>query len=301
MSMTLSEVKQLVKAEIPAQKRQIYRSINRAIRRINSAFLGYQQTETPVVIEALEAALTLNFTASPTTATSGTITWVSGGDDAGDFDAMGFAAGQKIWFSGTGALNVTEMEILSIGGVGNITITLVLADITVLDTGIVGILTGFTVDSGYTWDYVNKELTMSTYARELTEVLENDVKLVPRDLEYISDDDFDDEQVYCPLSDTVLKFPSWLMETDADYCTVEILRNIDVITTDTDATVIGIRTRMENMFIAAVFFDLYSSPEFKDVDLATINFNDFNKSIEDYNQEEIRRLPTKLRDLKYKY
>uniref|UniRef100_A0A6H1ZTH8 Uncharacterized protein n=1 Tax=viral metagenome TaxID=1070528 RepID=A0A6H1ZTH8_9ZZZZ len=297
MSMTLSEVKQLVKAEIPAQKRQIYRAINRAIRRINSAFIGYQQTEKPVVIEAIYEALTLTFAASPTN----TITYVSGGALSGDFTAMGFAAGQKIWFAGTGALNVTELEILSIGGAGNTVITCVTTDTVIADASIAGTLSGFTVDSGYTWDYVDKELTMPTYARELAEVLENDVKLVPRDLEYISDSDFDDEQVYCPLSDNVLKFPSWLMETEEDYCTVELLRNIDVITTDTDATVIGIRTRMENMFIAAVFFDLYSSPEFKDVDLATINFNDFNKSIEDYNQEEIRRLPTKLRDLKYKY
>jgi len=293
MSMTLSEVKQLVKAEIPAQKRQIYRAINRSIRRINSAFIGYQQTEKPVVIEALET-LTLTF--------NETGNLIDGGASV-NFVTLGFATGQKIWWAATAGdeENSTEMTIASIGDDAGTNDRIVVTEVISDDASAAGILTGFTVDSDYTWDYVDKELTLPTYARELAEVLENDVKLVPRDLEYISDDDFDDEQVYCPLSDNVLKFPSWLMEAEDDYCTVEILRNIDVITTDTDATVIGIRTRMENMFIAAVFFDLYSSPEFKDVDLATINFNDFNKSIEDYNQEEIRRLPTKLRDLKYKY
>ena len=293
MSMTLSEVKRLVKAEIPAQKRQIYRAINRSIRRINSAFIGYQQTEKPVVIEALET-LTLTF--------NETGNLIDGGASV-NFVTLGFAAGQKIWWAATAGdeENSTEMTIASIGDDAGTNDRIVVTEVISDDASAAGILTGFTVDSDYTWDYVDKELTLPTYARELAEVLENDVKLVPRDLEYISDDDFDDEQVYCPLSDNVLKFPSWLMEAEDDYCTVEILRNIDVITTDTDATVIGIRTRMENMFIAAVFFDLYSSPEFKDVDLATINFNDFNKSIEDYNQEEIRRLPTKLRDLKYKY
>lgn len=293
MSMTLSEVKQLVKAEIPAQKRQIYRAINRSIRRINSAFIGYQQTEKPVVIEALET-LTLTF--------NETGNLIDGGASV-NFVTLGFAAGQKIWWAATAGdeENSTEMTIASIGDDAGTNDRIVVTEVISDDASAAGILTGFTVDSDYTWDYVDKELTLPTYARELAEVLENDVKLVPKDLEYISDDDFDDEQVYCPLSDNVLKFPSWLMEAEDDYCTVEILRNIDVITTDTDATVIGIRTRMENMFIAAVFFDLYSSPEFKDVDLATINFNDFNKSIEDYNQEEIRRLPTKLRDLKYKY
>jgi len=292
MSMTLSEVKQLVKAEIPAQKRQIYRAINRSIRRINSAFIGYQQTEKPVVIDVISTLLKLTFEE-----TGKLINTV----EQENFETLGFSVGQKIWFAATDALNVTELTIASIqdddADKDQITVTEDVVD----DASITGTLTGFTVDSDYTWGYVDKELTLPTYARELAEVLENDVKLVPKDLEYISDDDFDDEQVYCPLSDNVLKFPSWLMETEDDYCTVEILRNIDVITDDDDATVIGIRTRMENMFIAAVFFDLYSSPEFKDVDLATINFNDFNKSIEDYNQEEIRRLPTKLRDLKYKY
>jgi len=94
MSMTLSEVKQFVKAEIPAQKRQIYRTINRAIRRINSAFIGYQQTEKPLVIDVIETGLTLTFAAAGKTIN----------DDAiGNFETMGFVAGQKIWF-GSGAL-----------------------------------------------------------------------------------------------------------------------------------------------------------------------------------------------------
>lgn len=290
--MTLLEINQLVKSEIPAQLRQIYRAVNRAIRRINSAFIGYQSTEEPVSIDVIETGLTLSFT-------TGVKSIVD--DGGGNFVTMGFAAGQKIWFAGTGALNVTEMTIVSISDDAFTNDKIVVSEDIDTDLHIAGTLSGFTVDSDYTWDYVNKELTLPTYVREINEVYVNEEKLLPRDLEYISNTDYNDELVYSPISDNVIKLPSWLMDTEDDNMSIEIMRNLAVITSDSDSTDVGIRTRMENMFIAAVFFDLYSSPEFKDTDLATINFNDFNQSVANYNQEEIRRLPTKLRELRYKY
>jgi len=294
MSMTFLEIKQLVKAEVSVDKRKIYRAINRAIRRINGMFIGYLDTERAITVGNIESSLTLTFAASGKTITD---------DDGGSFVTMGFAAGDKIYFAGdsAGALNVTEMTIASFTTVAATNDTIVVTETIVNDAAIAGTLGVFTVDSNYTWNFDSKKLTVPNYVKEVTEVFENTVQLVPRDLEYVSDTDYDDETCYAMISDNVIKFPSWLMEAEDDYADIEMIRNIPLITTDTDVTVVYVQSRMENMLLAGIFFDIYSSKDEKDVDLAKINFDDFNNSISNYNAEEVRRVPTKQRELKYKY
>ncbi len=290
MSMTLGEVKQIIKAEIPATKREIYRSVNRAIRRINGSFIGYLNTETGVVLTAKEESLTLTFTAASKTITRPT----------GSFVTSGFLTGQKVWFSGaniTEAANLVEMTITNVAAT-----TITVSETIIQEADITDCTAeGFTLTTDYSWDNIERELTLPDYVKEVKELYENSEKMVHKDLDYISDSQYDEELCYSMISDTIVQLPDWVLDAADDDIIVEMLRYVSLITTDTDVTVIDIHARMENLLISGVFFDLYSKPEYKDVDLATINITDFNNSVKNFNDEEQRRIPTKERDARYKY
>lgn len=93
---------------------------------------------TPVFVfgAAASESLTLTFAATGKTIND---------DAAGNFETMGFAVGQKLWFVGGGALNVTEMTIVSIQDDAATNDQITVAETIVNDASIAGVLEGFTV------------------------------------------------------------------------------------------------------------------------------------------------------------
>ena len=93
---------------------------------------------TPIFVfgAAASESLTLTFAATGKTIND---------DAAGNFVTMGFAVGQKLWFVGGGALNVTEMTIVSIQDDAATNDQITVAETIVNDAAIAGVLEGFTV------------------------------------------------------------------------------------------------------------------------------------------------------------
>ncbi len=93
---------------------------------------------TPIFVfgAAASESLTLTFAATGKTINDGA---------AGNFVTMGFAVGQKLWFVGGGALNVTEMTIVSIQDDAATNDQITVAETILDDVAIAGVLEGFTV------------------------------------------------------------------------------------------------------------------------------------------------------------
>lgn len=93
---------------------------------------------TPIFVfgAAASESLTLTFAVAGSTIND---------DAAGNFETMGFAVGQKLWFVGGGALNVTEMTIVSIQDDAATNDQITAAETLLADAAIAGVLEGFTV------------------------------------------------------------------------------------------------------------------------------------------------------------
>lgn len=116
------------------------------------AFTG----STPVFVfgAAASNSLTLTFAATGKTIND---------DGTGNFETMGFAVGQKLWFVGGGALNVTEMTIVSIQDDAATNDQITVAEVIVNDASIAGVLEGFTVlNMKYIQDIDDNNWTDST-------------------------------------------------------------------------------------------------------------------------------------------
>jgi len=107
------------------------------IRRAGGTLYGVNgSTPTFVFGAAASESLTLTFAVAGSTIND---------DAAGNFATMGFAVGQKLWFVGVGALNVTELTIVSIQDDAGTNDQITVSETILADAAISGVLEGFTV------------------------------------------------------------------------------------------------------------------------------------------------------------
>ena len=252
--MTLEDLQNRIIRDIPtfSELNELFQDTNRVIREINRKIPGIATTETPVIQETDDESLTLTFAAAGKTIND---------DGLGDFEVdYGFAAGMKIWFAGTGALNVTEMTIVSIGNDAATNDQIVVSEVIVNDAAIVGTLVGFTILTGYSWDEVNQELELKAAINQLIDVLVDDLSLTKKEHDVVYDTDNASESFYTKLGRSVVKLTTGVFGSEDGTIKVKILADIAELTTTTLTTVIDIPQQYERVLEEGVAFFMLSRP-----------------------------------------
>ena len=254
MSVTLESFWNRITRDVPTlhEINELQQDINRVIRDINQKVPGVLDTETPVLQVTDSETLTLTFAAAGKTIND---------DGLGDFTVdYGFEAGQKIWFRGTGAVNVTEMTIVSIGNDAATNDQIVVSEVITNDAAIEGILEGFTVLTDYSYDHVNKTLELKAAVKQLIDVIVDDVSMIRKEHDVVYDVDNESSGYYCMLGRSMIKLTSGIFGSEGGTIKVKILEEIAEITTATFATVIDIPQQYEIMLEQGVLYYLLSRP-----------------------------------------
>jgi len=254
MSVTLESFWNRITRDVPTLKEinELFQDVNRVIRDINIKIPGITDTETPVTQITDSEALTLTFAAAGKTIND---------DGLGNFETMGFAAGQKIWFAGTGAINVTEMTIVSIGNDAATNDQIVVSEAITNDAAIEGTLVGFTVLTNYSWDNVNKELELKAAVKQLIDVMVDDVSMIRKEHDVVYDVDNASAGYYCTLGRSKIKLTDAIFGSEGGTIKVKITEDIAEITTTTFATVIDIPQQYEVVLENGVLYYLLSRPK----------------------------------------
>ena len=253
MSVTLESFWNRITRDVPTLKEinELQQDVNRVIRDINGAVPGVLDTETPVTQITDSEVLTLTFAAAGKTIND---------DGLGDFELMGFEAGQKLWFRGTGAVNVSEMTIVSIGNDAATNDQIVVSEAITNDAAILGTLEGFTVLTDYTYDHVNKTLELKAAVKQLIDVMVDDVSMIRKEHDVVYDSDNESAGYYCLLGRSVIKLTPGIFGSEGGKIKVKILEEIAELSTTTFATVIDIPKQYEIMLEQGVLYYLLSRP-----------------------------------------
>ena len=275
---------------------ELFQDVNRVIRAINGKIPGIEDTETAVLQVTDDESLTLTFVAVGKTIND---------DGLGDFTAdYGFVAGQKIWFVGTGALNVTEMTIASIGNDAATNDQIVVTETIVNDAAILGTLVGFTVLTGYTWDEVNQELGLKSAVNQLIDIYVDDVQMTKKDHDSVFDSDNADEGYYTKLGRSTVKLTSGIFGSEDGTVKVKILEDIAELTTATFITDIDIPQQYELLLENGVLYYLLSRPKHRQGDdkLREISQSAYFQSLGALSKLETERDVDSVKyDLEYNY
>jgi len=258
--MTLEGLWNRIVRDVPTltELNELFQDVNRVIREINGKIPGIEDTETAVLQVTDDESLTLTFAAAGKTIND---------DGLGDFTVdYGFVAGQKIWFSGTDALNVTEMTIDSIGNDAATNDQIVVTETIVNDAAILGTLVGFTVLTGYTWDEVNQELTLKESINQLIDVYVDDVQMTKKDHDSVFDSDNASEAYYTKLGRSTVKLTSGIFGSEDGTVKVKVLEDIAELTTATYTTVIDVPQQYEQLIENGVLYFLLSRPKHRQGD-----------------------------------
>ena len=255
MSMTLEGLQNRIIRDVPtfSELNELFQDTNKVIRDINAKIPGIETTETPVIQKTDSEVLTLTFAAAGKTIND---------DGLGDFEVdYGFAVGQKIWFYGTDALNVTEMTIASIGNDAATNDQIVVTEVIVNDAAIEGTLEGFMVLTGYSWDNVKKEVILKAAVNQLIDVFVNDVALTKKDHDTVFASVNDGEAFYTKIGRSVVKLTSSIFGSEDGTIKVKILADIAEITTTTLATVVDIPQQYEVLMEQGIVYFMLSRPK----------------------------------------
>ena len=255
MSMTFEDFRDRIIRDVPTltELNELFQDVNRVIREINAKIPGIETTETPVTQITDSEVLTLTFDSAGKTIND---------DGLGDFEVdYKFAVGQKIWFYGTGVVNVTEMTIASIQNDAatkdQITVSEAISD----DASILGTLEGFTVLTGYSWDNVNKEVELKAGVNQLIDVLVDDVSMIKKDHDTVFDTENESEGYYTKIGRSVFKLTSGIFGSENGTIKVKILADIAELTTVTLSTVIDIPKQYEVLMEQGVLYFMLSRPK----------------------------------------
>ncbi|NHZ84287.1 MAG: hypothetical protein GWP19_00210 [Planctomycetia bacterium] len=294
--MTLEGLQNRIIRDVPtfSELNELYQDVNKVIREINAKIPGIETTETPVTQETDSESLTLTFASATKTIND---------KGLGNFTTMGFLAGQKIWFYGDGAVNVTEMTIVSIqnGAATNDQITV--SEAITNDVAITGTLEGFTVLTGYSWDNVNKELELKAAVNQLIDVFVDDVALTKKDHDTVFASVNDSEAFYTKIGRSVVKLTDAIFGSEDGTIKVKILADIAELTTTTLATVIDIPQQYEVLMEQGVLYFMLSRPKHAgNMDLRDKMQKFYFQALNDLNVLEINRDVNSINyDKDYKY
>ena len=252
--MTLEGLQNRIIRDVPTltELNELFQDVNKVIREINAKIPGIETTETPVTQETDDEALTLTFDAAGKTIND---------DGLGNFETMGFAADQKIWFYGTGAVNVTEMTIASIQNDAATNDQITVSEVITNDTAIEGTLVGFTVLMGYSWNEANQELELKAAVNQLIDVFVDDVALTKKDHDTVFASANESEAFYTKIGRSVVKLTSGIFGSEDGTIKVKILADIAELTTTTLATVIDIPQQYEVLMEQGVLYFMLSRPK----------------------------------------
>lgn len=253
--MTLESLWNRIVRDVPTLKElnELFQDVNRVIRDINMKIHGIVDTETPVLQETDTETLTLTFAAAGKTIND---------DGLGDFTVdYGFVTGMKIWFAVTGALNVTEMTIASIGNDAATNDQIVVSEVIVNDASIEGVLVGFTVLTGYSWDNVTKQLELKAGVKQLKDVFVNDVALTKKEHDVVYHVDNADKAFFTQLGRSTIKLTESYFGAEDGTIKVKILEMLTELTTTTYLTVIDVPLQYETLVEQGVLHFLLSRPK----------------------------------------
>ncbi len=270
MSVTLEGLWNRIVRDVPTltELNELFQDTNRVIRDINAKVPGVEDTETPVIQITDSESLTLTFAAAGKTINL---------DNLGDFEVdYGFEAGQKIWFAGTGAINVTEMTIVTIQNDAATNDQIVVSEVIVNDASILGVLEGFTVLTGYSYDHANRTLELKAAVKQLIDVYVDDVSMVRKDHDVVYDVDNATAGYYCMLGRSQVKLTSGIFGSEGGAIKLRILESIAEITTVAYTTVIDIPQQYEVMLENGVLYFLLSRPKHSGTG-ATMDLRDKNQ------------------------
>ena len=252
--MNLNDLRNRIVHDIPTatENNEVFQDVNRVIREINAKIPGIETTETPVIQKTDSEALTLTFDQAGKTINDLGL---------GNFTTKKFAAGQKLWFYGTDALNVTEMTIVTIQNDtatnDQITVSEAISD----DAAIEGTLEGFTMLSGYSWDNVNKELTLKAAVNQLIDVFVDDISMTKKDHDTVFDTDNASEPFYTKLGRSVVKLTSGIFGSEDGTIKVKILKDIDELSSAEATTAFDIPQQYEVLMEQGVLYFMLSRPK----------------------------------------
>lgn len=253
--MNLNDLRNRIIHDIPtaSELNEYFQDVNRVIREINAKIPGIETTETPVTQITDSEVLTLTFDQAGKTITD---------DGGGDFiDDYKFAVGQKIWFYVTDALNVTEMTVVSIQTDSSTNDQITVSEAISDDAAIEGTLEGFTVLTGYSWDNVNKELTLKAAVNQLIDIFVNNESLTKKDHDTVFNTANSSELYYTKLGRSVAKLTSGIFGGENDTVKVKILKDIDVLSSAEATTDFDIPQQYEVMMEQGVTYFMLSRPK----------------------------------------
>ena len=253
MSLTLEGLFGRITRDVPTvhEINELKDDTNRVIREINMKIPGIVDTETPVTQETDNESLTLTFASAGKTIND---------DGLGNFETMGFVAGQKIWFSGTGAINVTEMTIASIQNDAATNDQITVSETITNDASIVGELVGFTLLSGYSWDNVNTELELKAAVNQLIDIFVDNEALTLKEHDVVYDTENVSEAYYAKLGRSTYRLAASIFGGEDSTIKVKIEEDIAEITTATYVTVIDIPQQYEVLLENGVVYYLLARP-----------------------------------------
>ncbi len=283
MSMTLEGLQNRIIRDVPtfSELNELFQDVNRVIREINAKIPGIETTETAVLQVTDSEELTLTFASGPKTIND---------DGLGNFETLGFAAGQKIWFYGTGVVNVTEMTIASIQNDAATKDQITVSEAITADVAIEGTLEGFTITSGYSWDNVEKQLELKGGINQFIDVLVNDEELKRKDHETVFATSNDSEPFYAKIGRSVVKLTGAIFGSEDGTIKVKILADIAELTTTTLATVINIPQQYEVLMEQGVTYLMLSRPKHAgNIEVRDKMLKYYNQALTDLNILEINR------------
>ena len=232
-----------------SKHRDVVIGIQRTIQAINGRHRGIRDTKK--IITAVEAyGSTFTFTAIGKTIDD---------DLLGDFTALGFTAGDKIWFSGTDALNITELTISSIGNNAATNDQIVVDEVIVGDAAISGTLVGFTLLSGYSYNHLTGEIDMPATVKETVEIFSDG-----NELDVVDYDDLNNSKYLLTYAPTGRH--KFIISPDIYGTDIEILAWFDLtnITATAQSTTIDVPVDYESIIQDGVIYYLTSMPTYKD-------------------------------------
>ena len=252
--MTLESLWNRTTRDVPTltELNELQQDTNRVIRDINMKIHGITDTETAVEQATDDLELQLTFLNATKEVFDVAV---------GNFETMGFVVGQTVFFSGTGALNVTGLTITAIQNKFSINDSMIFSETVQDDALIDGTLVGFTVLTGYSWDEVNQELELKSGVKQLMDVFVNDVALTKKEHDVVYHADNADEAFYTQLGRSTIKLAASYFGAEDGTIKVKILEMLTELTTSTYTTVIDIPLQYETLLEQGVLYYLLSRPK----------------------------------------
>lgn len=261
--------------------------IKRVIKTINSRHRGLRDTKK--IITAIDV-----FTGTFTFAAAGN---TINDDDIGDFvDDFELTVGDKIWFSGEGALNVTELTIASIQNDAGTNDQITVSETIVNDAAISGTFAGFTLLNGYSYNHLTGVIGFPNTVKEIVEIFKDGEELKVVDYDDLNNGTY--LKTYASLGRRKFVISSDIYGTDIEILAWFDLENLSVTT---QATVIDVPEDYEDIIQDGVIYYLTSMPLYKDEFLNGKTETSFFSAIQILRDEQAVAFPTPRRETRKFY